>query len=305
METLYDLLGALPDDGAEELRSAFRRAVKGAHPDLNPGDPDAALKFRRIVHASEILGDSEQRAAYDHLLDLARVEQRQVARHAVVSTIYKIASGVVAFVLVSIVSAGGFALITQMSAPSNTPAKPAELAASTPAESQPRAAGGERAPPVTSESSNVPSEAIVPAALTLPPETVASPAPDIGPPLELVAGDAKVMREQGILAYRSGNLDEAVAAFDRAIQLDPKFAAAYINRGIVFYRLQRFDRAYADIAHARRIEKTSRIKAEAAAAKKQRLIEAANAPPTPLFFQGWATAADPSHREGARAAKRR
>ena len=71
METLYDLLGALPDDGAEELRTAFRRAVKGTHPDLNPGDPDAALKFRRIVRASEILGDGEQRAAYDHLLDLA------------------------------------------------------------------------------------------------------------------------------------------------------------------------------------------------------------------------------------------
>ena len=39
MDTLYDLLGALPHDDAESLRSAFRRAVKGAHPDLRPGDP--------------------------------------------------------------------------------------------------------------------------------------------------------------------------------------------------------------------------------------------------------------------------
>ena len=32
MKTLYDLLGALPSDDAEGLRTAFRKAVKGAHP---------------------------------------------------------------------------------------------------------------------------------------------------------------------------------------------------------------------------------------------------------------------------------
>src|SRR6266436_5536725 len=51
MKTLYDLLGALPKDDAEGLRTAFRQAVKGAHPDIRPGDPDAALKFRQIVRA--------------------------------------------------------------------------------------------------------------------------------------------------------------------------------------------------------------------------------------------------------------
>ncbi len=51
MNTLYDLLGALPHDDAEGLRTAFRQAVKGAHPDIKPGDPDAALKFRQIVRA--------------------------------------------------------------------------------------------------------------------------------------------------------------------------------------------------------------------------------------------------------------
>lgn len=47
METLYDLLGALPNDDADDLRAAFRRTVKRAHPDVNPEDPDAGLKFRR------------------------------------------------------------------------------------------------------------------------------------------------------------------------------------------------------------------------------------------------------------------
>ena len=54
METLYDLLGALPNDDADELRAAFRRAVKRVHPDINSEDPDAGLKFRQIVRANEI-----------------------------------------------------------------------------------------------------------------------------------------------------------------------------------------------------------------------------------------------------------
>jgi hypothetical protein len=50
MKMLYDLLGALPHDDAEGLRTAFRRAVKGAHPDIRPGDSDAVrrLENRRV-----------------------------------------------------------------------------------------------------------------------------------------------------------------------------------------------------------------------------------------------------------------
>ena len=42
MATLYDLLGALPDDDADGLRAAFRKAAKASHPDVNPGNPEAA-----------------------------------------------------------------------------------------------------------------------------------------------------------------------------------------------------------------------------------------------------------------------
>jgi curved DNA-binding protein CbpA len=83
MTTLYDLLGALPGDDADDLRDAFRRAVKDVHPDIRPNDPDAALNFRLIVYAMEVLRDPEQRAAYDYLLDLARqelVSQRRAAK---------------------------------------------------------------------------------------------------------------------------------------------------------------------------------------------------------------------------------
>jgi DnaJ-like protein len=82
MTTLYDLLGALPGDDADDLRKAFREAVKGTHPDIRPNDPEAALNFRLIIHAMEILGDPDQRAAYDHLLELARRELEQEQRAA-------------------------------------------------------------------------------------------------------------------------------------------------------------------------------------------------------------------------------
>ena len=82
MTTLYDLLGALPGDDAGDLRKAFREAVKGTHPDIRPNDPEAALNFRLIIHAMEILGDQDQRAAYDHLLELARGELEQEQRAA-------------------------------------------------------------------------------------------------------------------------------------------------------------------------------------------------------------------------------
>ena len=72
MTTLYDLLEALPDDDADGLRAAFRRAAKASHPDVNPGDPEAAKRFRRIVRANAILSDGQQREVYDRLLEVAR-----------------------------------------------------------------------------------------------------------------------------------------------------------------------------------------------------------------------------------------
>ena len=62
MKTLYDLLGALPDDDADRLRAAFRKAAKASHPDNNPDDADAPHKFRQVVRAHGILGDQRQRA---------------------------------------------------------------------------------------------------------------------------------------------------------------------------------------------------------------------------------------------------
>lgn len=118
MSTLYDLLEALPNDDAEGLRTAFRKAVKGAHPDLRPDDPDAALKFRQIVNANQILGDADLRAAYDDLLERAREEDEAASRHAALVRTHKLASGLIALAGVSAATVGGVLLFMHMSAAS-------------------------------------------------------------------------------------------------------------------------------------------------------------------------------------------
>jgi curved DNA-binding protein CbpA len=87
MKTLYDLLDALPEDDADSLRSAFRKAAKATHPDSNPGDVDAALRFRRIVRANAILRDERQRAHYDRLL--AVVVQERRLKFVIAGSIYR------------------------------------------------------------------------------------------------------------------------------------------------------------------------------------------------------------------------
>ena len=280
METLYELLGALPNDDADGLRTAFRKAVKGTHPDLHPGDPLAGQKFRQIVRANEILADGDQRAAYDHLLELARIEKATMSKRAVTHAVYKLASAVFASAVISIMAVGAYEVLLHMSARSiaRTVQLPAilqkspevaavataatqETGAHTAAVDKPATTG--KAPDKAASKSNDIDQAIASSALTFPVdasgvlvamlEPIPAPIPLSVPPA--AAGDAKSFREHGIVAYRNGDLTGAVADFDQAIQLDPKFAAAYIDRGIVLYRLRKFDRAFADIAQAKRLEK--------------------------------------------------
>lgn len=293
MDTLYELLGALPRDDAEELRVAFRHAVKGTHPDLHPGDPDAGFKFRQIVRANGILADPDQRATYDHLLDLAEQEKKQWDRHAFMHKVVAATSFVLSLGFISAVSVGGYLLFQQMSDAMSAPIglvssvvsdvtasvrEPFEAASASAAPIPVTTVSIPVTPPKTelasTESTDVPRAEIVPASVTVAAEPGPVAAPPLGPPLEITPPpDAKAFRERGIFSYRSGDLDSAIADFDRAIQLDPKFAAAYIDRSIVLYRMQKFERAFADIAHAKRIEKTKGAKT--AQGKKQRSLEPA------------------------------
>src|SRR5262245_16275666 len=105
MGTLYDLLGALPSDDAEGLRTAFRKAAKATHPDMNPDDPDAALRFRELMRAYDILIDVEQRATYDHLLAIALQPETMPATRTY-ETMRKVASNTMAATIISAVLVG-------------------------------------------------------------------------------------------------------------------------------------------------------------------------------------------------------
>jgi len=53
--------GASPDD----VKRAYKRLARRFHPDVNPGDDVAAVRFREIARAYEILSDPERRQRYD------------------------------------------------------------------------------------------------------------------------------------------------------------------------------------------------------------------------------------------------
>lgn len=74
-----------------------------------------------------------------------------------------------------------------------------------------------------------------------------------------VAERAKFYRESAIAAYRDGDFVKAFIDFDLAIWLDPNFEDAYINRGIILYRMHEFNLAFDDIVHALRIESSHQI----------------------------------------------
>lgn len=61
----YEVLGVpkTADDAA--LKSAFRKLAMQHHPDRNPGDKAAELKFKEINEAYQVLSDGQKRAAYD------------------------------------------------------------------------------------------------------------------------------------------------------------------------------------------------------------------------------------------------
>jgi curved DNA-binding protein CbpA len=268
------LLGALPNDDADGLRAAFRKAAKESHPDVNPGDPEAAERFRRIVRANAILSDEQQRAAYDRLLEVARLQQSGKPKRSNVSgTIRRLATDAIASAALSVVLIGGYVLfrpvdglliasaqVTEVSRRETAQAPTATEISDTNGRAGQRnqlaVAGADIKFDVNLRNAEAPAkpDGVAPAATTgiAPASADAAPARDVG------TKDAKYYRERGMSAYRAGDLVIALANFDLAIDMDPGLSDSYINRGIVFRRMGDLKRALADVAEAKRIENSTR-----------------------------------------------
>jgi len=61
----YDTLGCKKGATIEEIKTSFRKLAMEVHPDRNPGDHTAEVRFKEINEAYDVLKDGQKRAAYD------------------------------------------------------------------------------------------------------------------------------------------------------------------------------------------------------------------------------------------------
>ncbi|NOJ45548.1 J domain-containing protein [Bradyrhizobium archetypum] len=228
MGTLYDLLGALPSDDAEELRKAFRKAAKATHPDMNPDNPDAALRFRELVRAYDILVDPEQRETYNELLAIALQPETAPATRTY-ETMRKVASNTMAASLILAVLVGGYTLFGLFSKPvaAEMPDGAQEVAALQP--DAPDEARAQRDKDVSTTGSTAT------AAIPVAKETVAAP----------------IGRFEPVPAFATYNL---------GVQYYPRFTAAYFDGGFVLYRTGAFNRPLTEITSVKRPTELKRTK---------------------------------------------
>ena len=231
MGTLYDLLGALPSDDAEGLRTAFRKAAKATHPDMNPENPDAALRFRELVRAYDILIDPEQRETYDELLAIALQPETAPATRTY-ETMRKVASNTMAASVILAVLVGGYTVFGLFSKPpvaAEMPDGALEVASLQPdAPAQDEALGQREKDVLTTGSATM-------AAVPLAKETVAAP----------------IGRFERVPAFATYNL---------GVQYYPRFTAAYFDGGFVMYHTGDFNRPLTDVTPVKRPAELKRTK---------------------------------------------
>ena len=64
-EDPYSALGLAKTATADEIKKAYKRSARESHPDLNPGEPKAADRFKAAAAAHDLLKDPEQRGRFD------------------------------------------------------------------------------------------------------------------------------------------------------------------------------------------------------------------------------------------------
>lgn len=67
----YEILGVGRGATDAEIKAAFRRLASQHHPDRNPDDPEAQVRFKEINAAHQILSDPDKRAAFDRFGEAA------------------------------------------------------------------------------------------------------------------------------------------------------------------------------------------------------------------------------------------
>src|SRR5260370_41487716 len=63
----YKVLGVDRKASDAQIKSAYRKLARKFHPDVNPNNKDAELKFKELNEAYQVIGDAEKRKKYDEL----------------------------------------------------------------------------------------------------------------------------------------------------------------------------------------------------------------------------------------------
>jgi len=61
----YEILGVERTASADEIKRAYRKCAMKYHPDRNPDDAEAEIRFKECAEAMEVLSDPEKRQRYD------------------------------------------------------------------------------------------------------------------------------------------------------------------------------------------------------------------------------------------------
>lgn len=61
----YKVLGVSKEATNDEIKKAYRKLARKLHPDINPNDKEAHVKFQQLNEANEVLSHPEKRKKYD------------------------------------------------------------------------------------------------------------------------------------------------------------------------------------------------------------------------------------------------
>ena len=61
----YEVLGVARECSPEELKRSFRKLAMELHPDRNPENAEAELRFKEAAEAYQVLSDPDRRRSYD------------------------------------------------------------------------------------------------------------------------------------------------------------------------------------------------------------------------------------------------